>query len=208
MINHMQSLQRTGIDLQCVLDIGSYHGQFGDMIHTVWPQSKVISIEANAEHQSINPLQITACLSMLPNQWVNYYHLPRGHINTGASYYRENTHWYNNPEITPLKTTTLDLLYAQYKWSYAWHAHGLVKLDTQGSELDILHGSQIFLREQQPRFILCEVSHQPYNLGAPHASQVVAWLFHQGYDWLDTWDEFRSPHNMLLQSDILFARRT
>lgn len=206
MLHRMQWLSHWGVNLQMVLDIGSYHGQFGDMIHEVWPLAEIISIEANPDHVQINPQQITACLSDQDNKWVEYYTLPTGNIVTGASYYRENTAFYQNPIISPMKTVKLDTLYQQYGWLGNWADSGLVKMDTQGSELDILQGAQVFLTEQQPRLLLLEVSHQPYNLGAPTASHVVSYLYQTGYKWIDTWAQMRGAQDILLQSDLLFER--
>jgi FkbM family methyltransferase len=194
------------VNLDIVLDIGSYHGQFGDMIHEVWPLAQVISIEANPDHKQINPQQITACLSDQDDLWVEYYTLPPGNIVTGASYYRENTHFYQNPIVTPVRTVKLDTLYQQLGWQGNWCGGGLIKIDTQGSELDILQGAQVFLTQQQPRLLLLEVSHQPYNLGAPTASHIVSYLYQTGYKWIDTWGQFRDRDHTLLQSDLLFER--
>jgi FkbM family methyltransferase len=208
MLERMQWLKTMGVDLQYVLDIGSFHGQFGDMIHEIWPHAHVISIEANPQHQSINPQQITACLSDQDNKWVEFYTPQPGIIATGASYYLENTHYYQDHIATAVQTVTIDTFYQQHSWHADWQTHGMVKMDTQGSELDILRGAGKFFAEQQPRFLLLEVGHQSYNKGAPSASDVVAYLCQQGYKWIDIWDQFRGAHNTLLQSDLLFERQS
>ena len=203
----MISLQATDVHIKYVLDIGSYHGQFGDTVRAVWPEAQVISIEAEEQHRSINPSQITACLGKEDNQWVEFHTLPPGSITTGASYYKELTGFYQNSVTVPLRTMTLDSLYRANSWSADWANHGLVKLDTQGSELDILSGAQSFIKEQKPRFFLLEVSHQQYNLNAPLASQTVKYMNDMGYNWIDIWEITHDSRNMLLQSDLLFERK-
>lgn len=200
----MQHLESQGVELQMVLDIGSFHGQFGDMINVVWPNAKVISIEANPQHKKINPRQITACLSNHTNM-VDFYIPNPDVIATGASYYKENTIYYTHATSIPMKTTTLDNLYQQYQWQGNWHQHGMIKLDTQGSELDILEGAAVFLQQHKPKFILLEVSHLNYNLGAPGASQVMCYLYQRGYHWKDTWHQLYVQKS-LVQSDILMVR--
>ena len=202
----MISMAERGADLQVVLDIGSYHGQFGDMIHEVWSTATVISIEANPKHQSINPSQITALLSNQAGVWVEFFTPINNIPATGASYKKELTQYYQNCQTTPVQTTTLDLLYRQHKWPTTWSTAGLVKLDTQGSELEILQGSSQFLLEQQPRWILLEASHQPYNQDAPSATQVVCFLNQLGYKWIDVWGHLRLSNHALLQTDLLFER--
>lgn len=208
MLERMQWLKTMGVNLEWVLDIGSYHGQFGDLIRLVWPHANVISIEANPLHAKINPQQITACLSNQDNQMVEFHTPLAGVVPTGASYYKENTSYYEQCVSTPTKTITLDTLYVQHNWQGAWNTHGLVKMDTQGSELDILQGATRFFTEQQPRLLLLEVSHQAYNQGAPSASDVISHVNQQGYKWIDIWDQFRGAHNTLLQSDLLFERQS
>jgi hypothetical protein len=147
-------------------------------------------------------------LSDQDNKWVEFYTPQPGTIATGASYYLENTHYYQDPIATAVQTVTIDTLYQQHAWHADWQTHGMVKMDTQGSELDILRGAGKFFAEQQPRLLLLEVGHQSYNKGAPSASDVVAYLCQQGYKWIDIWDQFRGAHNTLLQSDLLFERQS
>lgn len=208
MQHRMAALAQQGIHMELVLDVGSYHGQFGDMIHMIWPQAQVWSVEADPAHAKINPKQITACVSDQAGKWVEFHTLPDHAIKTGASYYKELTEHYASCVTHIMQTTTLDKLCAQHAWSHArWSTSGLVKLDTQGSELDILKGGVQFLTQQQPRYILAEVSHTPYNHDAPHASDVISWLNVHNYKFTDVWD-ITYRHTQLLQTDLLFERHT
>jgi FkbM family methyltransferase len=208
MLHKMMQWQAAGMDLQIVLDIGSYHGQFGDMVNSVWPNCRICSIEANPQHESINPDQITVCLSDTPNRLVEFYSLRADQISTGASYYREQTHHYQNPVVEIMRTTTLDVLSTQIDLRGNWQHHGLIKMDTQGSELDILQGGINFIKQNQVRWLLIETSHQNYNLGAPTSSEVVSWLWNHGYAWRDLWDAVSDTSGLLLQTDLLFERLT
>jgi FkbM family methyltransferase len=196
-----------GITVDAVMDIGSYHGQFGDMCKAVWPTTQVISIEANPEHKRINPTQITACLGQKDGEWVEFFTPAPNIPSTGASYLRELTPYYTQATSTPMQTQTLDSLWTQHQWRGTWHTSGLIKLDTQGSELMILAGAQRFLQTEKPRWILMEVSHQPYNQNAPTASEVVSSLLSWGYQWTDIWHQLRLNDAQLLQSDLLFERQ-
>ena len=209
MLDRMQALAQQGVQIQLVLDVGSYHGQFGDMIHEVWPQAHVISLEADHTHAAINPGQITVCLGSQDNTWVEFHTLPGAGVKTGASYYKELTPYYQTSVSMPMQTVTLDTLCAQQAWhSELWSTQGMIKLDTQGSELDILRGAHKFLQSEQPRYILAEVSHKPYNLNAPRASEVIHWLHERGYQFVDVWGITYDTQNSLLQTDILFERQS
>lgn len=207
MLERMQQLKNNSVDLKLILDIGSYHGQFGDMCKEIWPNATVISVEANPSHARINPKQITACLSHTDGLWVEFFTPPTGVVETGASYLRELTPYYTNATTTLMKTQTLDTLYTQNNWTGTWASDGLLKLDTQGSELHILQGADLFLLQEKPRFILLEASHLPYNADAPSASEVVAYLLSRNYKWIDIWNQTRTRTNHLLQTDLLFERR-
>lgn len=205
----MQALAQQGNQVALVLDVGSYHGQFGDMIREVWPQAHVISVEADVAHSKINPSQITACVSSKDNTWVEFHTLHEQAVKTGASYYKELTSYYDQDITIPMQTITLDTLCDNLGWqSHIWRVHGLLKLDTQGSELDILQGAQKFLQSQQPRWILVEVSHIPYNQHAPLASEIIHWLHAHTYAFVDVWGITYDAQNRLLQTDILFERHS
>lgn len=55
----------------------------------------------------------------------------------------------------------------------------LMKIDVQGSELDILRGAKECLQHCKDIFI--EMQHMEYNKGAPHVDEVSKYLNECGY---------------------------
>jgi FkbM family methyltransferase len=82
----------------------------------------------------------------------------------------------------------------------------LLKLDTQGSELEILRGATETL--ETVSFLQLEVSLCRYNEGAPLLAEAVAFLYDRGFFAFDIFDRKLVPTRQdLLQVDFLFSRR-
>lgn len=198
-----------GIHITTVLDIGAYRGDFTTTIKSVWPECRVIQIEADVRQQEyLNQDVIIALLGDVPGQTVDFYTLDNTKITTGSSIYLEKTTHYSSESTVVLSKTmtTLDELATQHDLGGDWHNFGLIKLDTQGSELRILRGATKFLEQNRPRYILCECSVIEYNTGAPLADEVINYMSSIGYVLRDIFDT-AYKHGMLLQTDILFERK-
>jgi hypothetical protein len=84
-----------------------------------------------------------------------------------------------------------------------------IKLDVQGSELDILAGgSKCFSFAQ---FVLCEVPLVPYNLGAPNLSEVLNIFLKEGFlpsclVEIHHHAKPSGPKSSICQLDIFFER--
>ena len=129
---------------------------------------------------------------------VNFYTLPEDQCTTGSSVYRENTVYYQDPIVIK-------------KWAYALDdlnlpRFDLIKLDVQGSELDILKGGKKYLAATQPTYLLLETSIQEYNQDAPLAGEVISYLNKNRYRLCDIFDVLYDKSNQLLQVDFLFER--
>ena len=201
-----QSLSKLNVDIKIALDIGSYHGEFTRLLKSIWPHIKVFQFEANNNLKSINPDATYCCLSDIPNKIVTYY-LPQADKvhKTGASYYLELTDYFENPIINLKATTTIDVLSSSINFDGPWDTNGLVKLDTQGSEVDIIKGASRFIKKYNPLLFLIECSFIPYNKNAPLASDVIEFMNNIGYKCVDIIDPNRQ-NNELLQADLLFKR--
>lgn len=122
-----------------ILDIGANVGQFHLLCKQYFPTSYIFSIEASNECESY--------LKQITNQYYigllakdksdyNFYSLKNNPINTGNSIYKELTEHYldSNLEIINKKGIRLDDLFELES------EFDLIKIDTQGSELDIILG--------------------------------------------------------------------
>jgi hypothetical protein len=79
-----------------------------------------------------------------------------------------------------------------------------IKIDTQGSELDILRGGENICKKSKA--ILLEVSILPYNNGAPLYEEVIKFMEDYGYKPVDVIGTNRYPDGTIFQHDILFLK--
>jgi len=202
-------LKNNGVNITNLLDIGAYRGEFTQMVHRVWPNVRSWQLEAD-ERQApyLQPDAIFGLMSSKANQEVDFYTLGTNSITTGSSMYRELTPYYNNPVVVKKRTTTLDDVMKRVNFRGNWKNCGLVKMDTQGSELDILKGGQNFMNTYQPKYFILENSVKRYNEGAPLIDEIISYMFSNNYRIKDILSYMYDNTETLLQTDILFERTT
>jgi FkbM family methyltransferase len=201
MDNHRKRLQYykdQGSIFNKVLDIGAYEGEFYLMFKEFFPKADILMIEANEEKESrlksIGPYKI-ALLGSEDNKEVDYYKCKDG-VPTGNGIYRENTQF--KFESEKKKSITLPTLLGSD------NGYDLIKMDVQGSELDIIKGALPIIKKTDS--LLLELQTLEYNKGAPMASDVISYLQGIGFDMVDILNLMYSE-NHLIQVDVLFINR-
>jgi len=207
--NRFNILKNNNIHIQYVLDIGAYRGDFTETVKSIWPTAIIRQIEADERQKQW--LQDNAIISLLGNKESdseNFYTLSQDKITTGSSIYKEMTRHYTESTTLVFKKpmTTIDALDKIYNFYGNWRELGLVKIDTQGSELLILDGAKEFLLKKAPKYILLECSVIQYNIGAPLIAEVIAYMNSINYRIKDVFDLSYNEKNILQQTDMLFER--
>jgi FkbM family methyltransferase len=152
-----------------VLDIGAHHGEFYLECKNAFPECVVISIEGNIDCadilQSVNPNCIISLLGRETGKTV-FYKQKNNLQCTGSSLYRELTHHFDDNSVIKEERilSTLDMLLPTT-------AFDLVKIDTQGSEVDIIKGGINLISKSKG--VILEISQVPYNQGAPLKEEVI-----------------------------------
>ena len=184
------------INPRSVLDIGANVGEWTAHVRQLWPQAHYFLIEANPGCRE--KLQLSgesfaiALLGAERKESVDFYTLDN--TATGASVYRELTGLYDHTQPIQLEQTTLDYVFSD-KCGFDF-----IKIDTQGSELDILRGGLRLL--SKAKWVLLEVSTSPYNEGAPLLPEVCQFMVEQGFPYSSI-EACNQPINQL---DLLFFR--
>ncbi len=201
---HLHALKRKGVEIRSILDIGAAHGHFSRFALTVWPGAEITAIECNPldKHylDRTNWDVHYVCLGDKPCTRT-FYTNPNDPVGGGSSIYRENTSAFDAPVETPVEIQTLD--------SLNLGAFDLIKMDTQGSELDIIHGGKETI--QKARYLLMELSFMPYNAGGCLIDDVLAETRAIGFRMIDTFGPTNGGHvwnNEKIQVDVLFAKET
>jgi hypothetical protein len=113
--------------------------------------------------------------------------------------YLERTGHYAGIPPTTRTTTTLDVLFPTQRFDF-------VKIDCQGSELDILDGGHALLADTEVLLLECSFAGQ-YNRGAPSFADYIRVTDAMGFAPLEI-PELHRANGVLCQIDILFLRKT
>jgi len=186
-------LKDRGVTFSNALDIGANLGQFYKEFKSVFPESSILSIEGNPQCEKelvkVNPNSKIMLLGK--EEGTTSFYISSDHC-PGASMYKETTQWYNNPNKITLPVKVLDNLEGEFDY---------IKIDTQGSELDIIKGG--ISKVLQCKMLQLELSMSKFNEGAPLASEIISFLGSLGFEILDIGSLFYW-NNQLNQSDFVF----
>lgn len=183
------------------LDIGANVGHWFAEAKEAWRNCAFLLIEGNPaceEMLALSGAEYRIALLSDEEKIVDFWMQPGAPTGTGASIYRENTPFYFDAQPVQMQTKTLDKL-------LDGRTFDLLKLDCQGSELDILKGGPKTLAEADA--VLMEVALTDYNEGAPQEFEVKAFMLDAGFPTMTEIERVCSPlTGEHVQSDILFTR--
>lgn len=186
--------------IQSFLDIGANIGDFSYNIKRRFPRINIFAIEANKNcEQDLLARAISyriTCLSDTKKKVNFYLSLLVDRKNTGASYFKEKTRFYDEGSYTTevIETETLDDLFTEGFFEF-------IKLDTQGSELDILKGGVNLVRKAS--YLSVEVAVQEYNDSAPMKDDVFSYLESIGFI-PEVMTEDHLHNGIIIQEDWIF----
>lgn len=190
-------------DVKSILDIGANVGNFSMMMRHILPDVYLYMIEANPFCDGIlKKTQIPYSIACLSNEEkdVQFYFQDGNMIGTGSSYYLENTNYFSMKNYSWFTTQTLDSVLERDCPNTIFD---FVKMDTQGSELDIMKGGQKTI--SNVKYVLLEISLIPYNIGAPLKEEVMEYMKSIGFVPIQKIDESYMD-GKLIQEDWIFER--
>jgi len=183
--DHERYLRQLSAEIQppVIFDIGASVLHWTDTASKYWPNASYFLFEATASveplYRMTNYKYFVGPLSDQDQKLVSFYEQEPnqfGQIDlSGNSYYKENTEHYANIPPKELVSWTLDTIVKYYQWPLP----DLIKMDTQGSELDILYGAPICLAHATD--VILEAQHTNYNEGAPKVEAVIKFMEDQGF---------------------------
>lgn len=202
---HLEALRREGYAPRTMLDVGAHLGEFTQAFLEVFPGCLPTLIEPNPhcrdkllrlpfERHEVAASDVAGKGELfLSKTWLQ---------STGSSLYRENTGYFDDETAIrhEVDKARIDDLLAGRQFDF-------VKIDTQGSEVDVLVGGQAVLAKAD--YIQIEVSLVDYNIGGARAEDVFAQMAQMGFKCADVMEFNRMPQlhdNALLQIDVLFER--
>ncbi len=199
-------LKKLGFKPRTILDIGAYKGDWAKQIQKHFPGSELFLVEANQNHlPSLKQSGFNFTIALLgekPKKGVNFYTTTKPFSTTGNSIYKEQTPAFKNAKIRKLPMTTLDKIVKKHQLNNV----DLLKLDTQGSELDILKGGLKTIKKAE--FILLETQNLTYNQNAPHIEAVFPFMTSLNFKLFDITQIHYLPTGEMSQLDLLFVKKS
>jgi len=203
-IQHEIYLKKQYLNPKVIYDIGSCTLHWYDMARRIWPDAKIYVFDAmqNADvYYASQGLDHYAGLlgdqdGDVVNFWSNAQHP------AGNSIYRENPVYspqvdkiYSDQHKSYKLTRTLDSVIEQYNWPKP----DLIKMDVQGSELNILKGAVKCLEHVTD--LILEVQSLEYNIDAPMVDQITDYLKLKDFQLIA--DRFSGDH---IQGDAHYKK--
>jgi FkbM family methyltransferase len=190
-----------GFNIQNVYDVGAYKGLWSKSLkdHCL-KNSNFFLFEANLDHEKDlirtgYPYFINILSDSIKE--VNFYN----NNNTGDSYFMENTNEYCEKSFAKKITTTLDIIVKKKNLPFP----DLLKIDTQGSELDILKGAKETIKNCLLIYLECPIIN--YNKNSPNLTEYINYLNLIGFIPSDICEVHRIDE-VLVQIDILFIKKS
>lgn len=195
-----------GFQPRSVLDVGACKGQWTDMIRRVWPHVAVTMVEADKRcAMALEPYKANAEVHMVAlgnDSKKREFHIRDSEDPDtwgSSSLYMENTSIFKqNFRTVTIKPAFMDELFADKMFD-------LIKLDTQGSEIEILRGGPQITR--CAKFIQIECSFVDYNKGSPNFANIIRHMDLYGFSAVDVMQLHGWSDGSTTQIDLLFENQ-
>jgi len=203
----LEEVRDMGINPTAILDIGAHSGQFHSWAKRVWSDAGVFMIEANPLHKStLDRLAMMSGDDYLitalgdEEREVTFYTRSDKPHTEGNSYYKEHNYW-DIPQLVQESKVKLKKLDDIFEDDAVFE---LIKIDTQGSELDILKGGVKLISKSS--VIVLEIAYTEYNEGAPTAKDIIDYMNSIGFEKKMSIGEHYEDGDVI-QKDFVFLNK-
>jgi FkbM family methyltransferase len=194
----LTSIAGTKISPKVIFDIGAFHGEWSFMASKILEHDSLFFLfEPNDEHNAHLVRRgfkfFNTLLGSVTRESVKFWAVG----NTGDSIYKEINESYSEVEPKKIKMWALD----QFIQDQGLPLPDLMKVDTQGAELDILRGAEIVLSNL--KILVLELPISRLNLEAPKISEILTFLDHLKFVPVAV-TEVHKINSTLVQIDMAF----
>lgn len=196
----LRDMRVRGLGIKTVYDVGACVGRWTQMMKQgVLFDADFFMFEGNTAYKDMliqqNHFVHIGVLSNPGRESVNFYNGG----DTGDSYYKETTNHYDNRQSINLPCRTLDSVIEEHNLPLPQ----FLKIDTQGSELDILAGAEKVIQYTDLVYLECPIIE--FNYQAPSISDYLNFMSSKGFCPIDIFEIHRAEE-ILLQIDIMFMK--
>jgi len=201
--NVCNNLKNNGFNPKKILDIGANACETADIMRKCWPESEILLIEGNNSCESFfkeKNYDYQIKLLGKENGTVNFYKTKWSPVCSGNSIYKEKNIVYNDDMllVENLPIYKLD--------DVVKDVYDLIKIDTQGSELDIILGGMNTF--SKAKVIICEVALIDINIGGCKKEDILDILIKKfKFDYVTTIEGVLN-HNRskIIYENLLFIK--
>jgi len=196
-------MEDSKIKMDVIFDIGANEGKWSRRVNEAMKRNPSFYLFEpnkgfNSKYEKLGFLNYYNVLLSDTEREVEFF----GIGSTGDSYYKEiGNQLFNGLIPRKLKTISLDELREKERIPQP----DFIKLDTQGSEIDIINGARLTL--QNTKLVLMECPILAYNQGAPTIEQYLTTMSGFGFVPIEL-TESHIVNNKLVQIDIAFIKDT
>jgi len=196
-LKYFEKLKRQGVEPKVIYDVGSCVLHWTNVAKRVWPDATYILFDAFEPAEFLYKdydyhIGVLSDKEKVVDWWQN--DMWPG----GNSYYREvgRTDVFHDNMSSKKMTRTLDSVVKER----GFPPPDLLKIDVQGSEIDVLMGATETLKSVQ--HLLIELQHTEYNKGAPQVQQSLPFIESLGFKCVTPMFAYNGP-----DADYHFSRR-
>lgn len=201
---------------EVVFDVGANRGQTIEKLSKIWPQAKIHSFEPNPEaceqirqnipvNKNINIYPMA--LGATPGQMTLHVleHSPSSSLLSASPNWREyvQKQSYELKKEVTVEVSTVDMMAAKLNINHI----DLLKIDTQGFDLQVLRGAQGLLRRGAIGAIFCETMFAELYQSQAYYHQIVEYLNELGYGIGGWYDWGRHTDGTMIACDTLFFKK-
>jgi FkbM family methyltransferase len=150
-----------------LLDVGANHGNFSKEFRDRYRPAEIVCLEpapAHIDHLRSLGFEVHPVGASNVNEKRKFHVNKHSTGSTGNSFYLEQTVHFGEVEEIEVDVVTLDSHFLGRTFDF-------IKIDTQGSEYDIVVGGQDLIK--RCKYLLIEVPFFPFNRGAKLAHEVI-----------------------------------
>jgi FkbM family methyltransferase len=196
-----------------ILDVGSHEGESLQLFQKIFPKATLYAVEPNSEKKDFILPYLTNSEHLFVGALSNQSGKAVWHLNedSGTSSLKESNEsaqkfWeasIKTKEMHEVATLTLD----DWMKSHSISELGLLKIDVQGSELDVLKGGQETLASGKVKHLHCEFTLINAYHDSAHLSDLLRLLEEFGFDLFDIQHLSRSGRRLTF-FDGLFIHKS
>ncbi len=204
-INAFSRLKKMGFNPRNIFDVGAHEGTWTEEMKHIFPDSNFYLFEADTDkksHLSKYNHNYIEVLSSSDDNIIDFYKII-GPFTTGNSIFKELSHAYDEGKFYIEKRTTKTLHTLMINNNLP--TPNLLKLDTQGSEIEIIKGMKEKIHDVE--IVYLEVSLHQYNQSSPLFIDVINEMNKLDFVLCDIGD----PHiinDVMAQLDVFFCKKS